>query len=66
MSKKVDNKIIISACHDGYKKLPGKIIHCREWIFDDCKLTIKDKITGRGECNINSTLPIHPEVNLKN
>lgn len=65
-SKKVDNKIIISACHDGYKKLPGKIIHCREWIFDDCKLTIKDKITGRGECNINSTLPIHPEVNLKN
>ena len=28
-------------------------------------LTITDRISGKGECCINSILPIHPEVILK-
>jgi uncharacterized heparinase superfamily protein len=57
-----DNNIKVSACHDGYGRLKGKPIHCRDWIFSENTLEIVDKITGEGEHKIKSILPLHPEV----
>jgi len=65
-SKKIKNIIKLSACHDGYKRLSGNQIHCREWVFEDNLLTIIDLIEGQGECKVDSVLPIHPDINIIN
>jgi len=60
----LDNTIRFSACHDGYKRLKGNIVHCREWSISDNFLEILDNITGTGEHIVSSTLPLHPEVEI--
>ncbi len=60
----VDWGIRLSACHDGYKRLPGKPIHCREWLFEDGRITIHDKISGKGTHEVMSVIPIHPEIKV--
>jgi len=41
------NDIIkISALHDGYKRLSGKNIHKRNWIFNGNSMEIRDEISG--------------------
>ena len=57
-----DNKIEFSACHDGYKRLNGKIIHCRKWNVSDGFLEVLDFITGNGKHLVSSVLPLHPNV----
>lgn len=59
-----DSEIRLSACHDGYKRLSGKPVHCREWIFRGNNLIINDKILGKGIHNIKSVLPLHPHVEV--
>jgi uncharacterized heparinase superfamily protein len=54
----------LSACHDGYKRLSGKPVHCREWVFEDCLLTITDKVAGKGIHKVKSILPLHPRVKV--
>ena len=61
-SAKKGNSFKFSACHNGYKKQLGEIIHCREWNISENLLTIVDKITGKGVHKITSVLPIHPEI----
>ena len=61
-----DNKINVSASHDGYKKLKGKPIHNRDWSFLDNKVEIIDSISGKGFHSIESRLPIHPEASIIN
>ena len=56
--------IHLSACHDGYSRLTGGPLHCREWLFEEGTLTIHDKVTGRGSHEIKSVLPLHPEVKV--
>jgi len=62
--REVDN-IRFSACHDGYKRLIGKVIHCREWNLSENLVEIVDKINGNGSHNVRSVLPLHPEVKVK-
>jgi len=57
-----DNNIKVSACHDGYKRLQGKPIHCREWNFSENTLELVDRITGMGQHKIKSILPLHPKI----
>jgi hypothetical protein len=47
---------------DGYKRLNGKVVHCREWIVSENLLELVDHITGNGKHIITSVLPLHPEV----
>jgi len=54
--------IKLSACHDGYKRLAGKLVHCREWLFENGQITVSDTVTGRGKHEVVSLLPMHPEV----
>jgi uncharacterized heparinase superfamily protein len=36
----------ISACHNGYRRLPGKPVHFRTWRFLESGLEIEDRIKG--------------------
>lgn len=51
----------VKASHNGYKRLPGKNIHQREWIFHQNEITITDTVTGPFKSAI-ARLYIHPEV----
>ena len=55
----------VSACHDGFKRLTGKPIHHREWVFEEQHLIVKDTISGKGSHNIDVVFPIHPDVIIK-
>ena len=59
-----ERKVRLSACHDGYKRLSGNPVHCREWLFEEGKLTLFDKITGQGEHEVMIILPLYPEVKV--
>jgi len=62
-----DNSCIkFSACHDGYKKLKGRVLHCREWIISENSLKIIDIVTGNNKHEILSIFPLHPEVLVDN
>lgn len=37
----------IVACHDGYLRLGGGVLHCREWTFAARTLDVHDKVAGR-------------------
>lgn len=59
---KKDNYIKFSACHDGYKRLNGRVIHCREWSLSGNLFEVRDHISGKGVHKIASVLPLHPEI----
>jgi len=63
--RQIEGVIQLSACHDGYKRLAGRPMHCREWLFEECLLTMTDKITGKGVHQVKSILPLHPEVKVR-
>jgi len=58
-------KITLSACHNGYHRLYGKPTHCRKWQFSDRLLIIEDRVTGKGEHEIDVVFPLHPEIEIK-
>lgn len=61
----VDRESLRIACgHDGYKRLPGKPVHRREWRFFDGGLEITDRIEGRFAEAV-SRLYLHPAVSAK-
>lgn len=51
--------------HDGYKRLKGKPIHYREFIWDSRhKLVVIDKITASCSQNMISRLHLHPDCSV--
>ena len=63
---KSDGLTRFSACHDGYARIKGKPVHCREWITSNNLLEIIDTVSGSGKHKISSVLPLHPEVMVSN
>lgn len=55
----------ISAEHDGYRYLPGSVIHNRTWQLERSHLLLKDHIQGSGEHLVEATLYFHPDLILK-
>lgn len=43
---KYDGRIEITASHDGYKRLPNKVLHARTLNVSERKLEVIDKVTG--------------------
>lgn len=47
---KVDNRggdsLRLICAHNGYQRLKGKPIHCREWVLNENSLAIRDRISG--------------------
>ncbi len=58
------DEIQLAACHDGYKRLSGKPVHSREWLFTEKSLTIVDRVTGKNIHEVESILPLHPDVGI--
>lgn len=55
-----ESPIIISAAHDGYKRLDGKNIHHRTWKIGENSMTIYDRISGSYDRAV-SRLFFHPD-----
>ena len=45
--RKNDQGVLVSCAHDGYRHLPGKPVHLRQWILGPGGLEIHDRIEGR-------------------
>lgn len=56
-----DNVTSVTCSHDGYRRLPGKVIHRRKWDFASRSLTIHDHLSGHCS-SATSRLYLHPEV----
>lgn len=61
-----DGQLSISGSHDGYRRLPGKIVHRREWNFKSGSLTVRDSLKGvfshaeaRFHCHPSVTAELH-------
>lgn len=55
--------VVVAASHDGYKRLRGKAIHQRSWIFTPRSLVIHDLITGNFE-SAEARFHLHPDVGI--
>jgi len=64
--KQNKDDVNILAYHDGYKRLKGRPMHMRNWIFIENGLKIIDSITGKNSHSVRVVLPLHPEVLIKN
>lgn len=59
-----DNIVRVMACHNGYNRIKGKPVHCREWNYSSKKLLIKDKIINKGTHSAVFNLHLHPSVKI--
>jgi len=57
--------IRLSAWHDGFLHLPGKLKHFRSVSLSDTSLNVIDRVTGIGEHRIQGFWYLHPEVTVK-
>lgn len=54
----------ISAMHNGYRRLTGKPLHQRTWVFDDTAMVVRDQLTGTfGEAV--ARFHFHPDVRVQ-
>lgn len=60
---KEDSCVKVSACHDGYMRLRGKVTHCRQWKVSDERLVVIDRLTGVFRL-ARANLLLHPEVTV--
>lgn len=56
--------LILRCSHDGYERLPGKVLHHREWRLDSGSLSIVDRLEGRFTAG-RSALHLHPDVHVE-
>lgn len=58
-----DRSIIITCGHDGYRRLPGRVIHKRSWVFGQRSLEIKDLFEGAFSASV-AYFHLHPDVRV--
>lgn len=56
-------KVRVACAHDGYRRLPGKPVHRREWVLGENSLTIKDSISGKFQKAVGR-LHFHPDCQV--
>ena len=42
-----DEETVVECSHDGYRRLPGKVLHKRRWTFGPGRLRVEDFLQGR-------------------
>jgi uncharacterized heparinase superfamily protein len=53
--------------HDGYRRLPGQVLHKRVIEYDGCGAwTVLDEVTGMGKHTAESYIHLHPEYSTRN
>jgi uncharacterized heparinase superfamily protein len=40
-------EIVVECSHDGYRRLPGKVVHRRRWVFGPGRIRVEDTLEGR-------------------
>ncbi len=55
------DEIRVACSHDGYRRLPGKVFHRREWLFRTGQITIRDTLEGRFTEAV-ARIHFHPDV----
>lgn len=59
-------RVRFEGAHDGFRRLPGHIVHKRVIEYDGCGAwTVWDGVYGMGEHNAESYIHLHPEYCLK-
>tara|TARA_Y100000588_G_C14244734_1_gene920940 strand:+ start:573 stop:2273 length:1701 start_codon:yes stop_codon:yes gene_type:complete len=56
--------VLISGKHNGYKSLPGRNIHQREWLFEGSKIMVTDVISGSFD-SASASYYLHPDITIK-
>jgi uncharacterized heparinase superfamily protein len=54
---------MISCSHDGYRRLPNRPDHQRQWVFREKELSIRDTVAGEF-ASATGRFYFHPEVKL--
>ena len=65
MTKGLQNKIFITAEHDGYERLRKGLIHRRALLLGQSELIIKDRVWKSDGFEIKSHFKIHPRYMVK-
>ncbi|WP_271008543.1 heparinase II/III family protein [Paucibacter sp. B51] len=58
------DEIFVACAHDGYRRLPGRPEHHREWRWRAAGLTVSDRVTGRFD-HAQARYHFHPEVRVE-
>ncbi|WP_245748353.1 heparinase II/III family protein [Vreelandella subterranea] len=56
--------IRVDAAHDGYQRLPGKVLHQRQWLAKPSELVIEDQLSGDFK-QAKAYFHLHPDVRLE-
>jgi uncharacterized heparinase superfamily protein len=51
----------LRGAHDGYRRLPGRVTHAREWRLESAELRIRDRVEGPFTSAV-TMLHLHPTV----
>ena len=54
---------MVSAANDGYRRLPGRVIHRRRWEFGSNSLLVADRLEGRHEVAL-ARFHFHPQIEV--
>ncbi|MCE4538155.1 heparinase II/III family protein [Pelomonas sp. P7] len=58
------DEAVVACAHDGYRRLPGRPEHHREWHWRTAGLTVSDRVTGRF-CHAQARYHFHPGVRVE-
>ena len=62
--EKFDHEVVVRCGHDGYRRLPGKPVHRRQWKFGQGRLEIRDQIEGR-PLSATARYHLHPAIEAR-
>lgn len=57
-----DGVLVVSAVHNGYRRLRGVGDHRRTWTLSATTLTVDDEMEGRGRHSLAQVFHLHPDV----
>ena len=60
--KSMDGIVTIGCNHNGYHRLPQKVLHSREWVFREGGMEILDCCNGDSNCEKKAFFHLHPDV----
>lgn len=60
-----EKEIKVSGTHNGYKRLRGVENHKREWLLQEGRIKILDRVTGMGIVNLEINFHFHPEFKVR-
>jgi uncharacterized heparinase superfamily protein len=58
-----DGTLMVAACHDGYRRLPGQVMHRRRWRLRPDRLDIQDDLSGSWRSAV-ARFHLHPALRV--